>query len=1282
MPQGVPGLGLPEHVAGFERLRSYDKPGLALSLLLDNEVTFRGMRDTLFNTQGLSPEEREGYIQRLKQTAGDSSVGRAMIGIATNPLTWMLFVTSTPGMAALRGGSKSIFNRGKAYRQWIEKEKPHLMGILQGSKVLTPNQLFDKYPAVASLMNQYSRGRDVDAVRFQAALQPTSSRVLEALRKKTGRKFKYNLDRTAYREGTPERQILDRIESAVEGSLRGVDRDTPHSLVVSQRRYFRDATVDSQGRRTQGGTQVLEEITDGEQIRRIEQQASSQDGMQGLFDLGETGPGEPMPWGGNLPATRKTRVIFGDPDTPVTNVWRQSPDDPDVLRQIDEEQILGFYPRLDTVQRPRMTGDLDEHLRAMGRSFGGDERLLVEYRDSLRRFYDEGLVELFGDMDAYQAAVRSGNMENAFVPDKGKIRRILEAQELPIHQRDELGQALRSFNDPAIDRGSQVTNSMLSREMQDAITSGSLSRTEMDNLVDSLWQSMRVNQPAYLPRIVKDYVEPGTGRVLKHHEVQALLNRGSARGIERGRESMPRTKHEEWWMPDDLENLREFVSPDDREAFSALSGAISRGRKRIADATEPVPLLRFNTEKRAVSHQKSVSHSKRMFLEEPDEFAQRWLNEEGIPVDSFSTRSVGEGLQRNYDLMVGPGDEYLRDALRDRLIPQAMGYRTTAHTLTAAAVRTGQQMTGWLAETAPFKAIEQSGKRGADFVEGMRDFAVRDVNAAGVAGDLAGYLYSTHMGFNTGSVVLNASQPFLLAGTWLGYKQVVDAYPHAFREMSGYMRERAGMSLRISDGQRMDLFRKHFKHADLMEITGDSLRDLDRIAFSTVRPEKAGALKYYSVELPMKGFEKVEWINRSVAAHATELAYRRAGRDIAGKDRVAFMEDALRVVQETQFGSGLMNTPEIFTTWPVANPLIRQFLSFPLRSLTGFAHTGRVMDEGRRKMFGFSVPAMFGDLVRGAGASAIIYEMGKELAGADLTRGLFFQSTFDLATASGRFHESSTVLPTPPIVDIPFQLVKGATGDGDEWRYAIGRTLPGGVAFTRLLGMVPDLGWKEKPTADPRGILGVMQRTYADWHNPNEDGLVPVFSADRRLVGYHSPSEMILRALGADLNKFTEAGEIDGYLMKQREVMTDYKRRWLAATVDGRHDVAARIEQEYKRRTGGINLPMMVTTRQVDQFLRGREVPRTERILDRMDVGTRQMYMDMIRRSPGMDHLSRMGLTEEEFFSGQTASSRRARRPGVPGTSPAEIEKLRRQVEEMQRGIKESGAEPRAFEPF
>ena len=227
-------------------------------------------------------------------------------------------------------------------------------------------------------------------------------------------------------------------------------------------------------------------------------------------------------------------------------------------------------------------------------------------------------------------------------------------------------------------------------------------------------------------------------------------------------------------------------------------------------------------------------------------------------------------------------------------------------------------------------------------------------------------------------------------------------------------------------------------------------------------------------------------------------------------------------------------------------------------------------------------------------------------------------------------------------MDIPINLVRGALDPGQRvlLQNNIPRLIPGGVALSRALNLAPS-AYQDPIFALP----GSLQKTYIDPNQRTEDGKIAVFKSDGTLVDYQSPGMIFAKQLGVDMGQFKQTSDFDGYLLKNRDQIVEYRRRAIAALLANEIPKMQGIRNEFKRRFG---MELTISKDQLDEAMKNRTVSRTERILDRMPPDQRALYQQM-----AVDRAGNMGLPEEAITASDTARQRaQARRLEAPTLTP------------------------------
>jgi hypothetical protein len=123
------------------------------------------------------------------------------------------------------------------------------------------------------------------------------------------------------------------------------------------------------------------------------------------------------------------------------------------------------------------------------------------------------------------------------------------------------------------------------------------------------------------------------------------------------------------------------------------------------------------------------------------------------------------------------------------------------------------------------------------------------------------------------------------------------------------------------------------------------------------------------------------------------------------------------------------------------------------------------------------------------------------------------------------------------------------------------------------------------------------------------DGKVPVFDDSGNVLATHDPSELILRAVGADLGKFRSEGQLTNHLVKNRQEILQYRKAFLDAKTGGNGYKAEAIAKEYEKR---FKIPLTVTQDQTRRYLKNREMPRPQRVFQTLPNEAKPIYADML----------------------------------------------------------------------
>lgn len=1071
----------PHPVKRFDNLSIYDAPEVIAGQVLTGLFTARGGVDAFFNPSRLTPTERYGVAEAIKEKVGYNPAASAIVDVATNPWTWLFLALSPEGLGTVGQAGKTIFSTAAKYSTAVSKQS----GLLRALGLYSATMAAEGTP-IGEL------GRHVSGViRSFQARKPTADVMLAAEEWARGKGVQGLRDLTKATGKTADEVKKDLLLLQI--SLEGLDRS-----------------------------------------RKIK-----------VF-AGTEGEGEAL------------KFIYKDVDVAPLGI-----------------------PGL----------DVERQLR---------ERGLTKMRDSIRASYEDLLKARYG-----QEGVEG------FKPDFNKIYN-----------------NYRSLNNVLLRDGADANGikDVLDRRMIQAIEDGRLTEKQFERMVVEHFTNPLSEH--YAPRNLWQDVGATGDRVGRQ-------TRSALRAISGDTASIARDRAVPLYSREDLESIKTFFGESPRlnelirQSAQAEEAAINEGRRIRFLKMDPVSSYLKYLDSTARSAAWNVAKPSPELISARDEMLNMVAKEQVGPWSNDSSvrqvwnrvyekpgklRGIRRGSENAADILeqayIATVDPYARKVYENYLVPAANGTGRMEHVVSMAAINTAKKGLRLMAESPVGDAIAASGENGKNF----RDYLMRVAAPADMKDTqqiLAGasrYLYGTHLNFNVASAVINGLQPYGPLAAYMGFGRTAKAHATAMGELFNYAQdrlERFGVSP-ITQTQRQQLIRKHFKYAELIGIEPDVLEHIDQAVLTSGEPFRRESFVDKLNNYGMALFSKTEWVNRATAAHAVEDLYTSRGAAINTPE---FRRSVQRMSAQTQFAADPWNTPLLFATQdtevggPLArvssHPLAKMFLSFPARTVLEATYTAGRLGEQESALRGAAVT--FG---RAMGISAIIHEATKN-AGVDLDRGLYFAAATDLIPfmSGGRYSGQDSPVPIPPIVDIPISIGRSiAEGDAELFKRQLPRLVPGGVAVARALGAAPELP----------APFSFLQRTYAEWGNPAPDGSVPVYRGDGTIINYQRPEELVLRSAGVDLGRYAKEGALTKFLVDNQEQMREARKRYVTRLEAGDRQGADAIKADFEQR---FNMPLMVSQSQLRAFRQSRDTPRLDRVLGRMSPEIRPMYEGIVRQA-------------------------------------------------------------------
>jgi hypothetical protein len=417
------------------------------------------------------------------------------------------------------------------------------------------------------------------------------------------------------------------------------------------------------------------------------------------------------------------------------------------------------------------------------------------------------------------------------------------------------------------------------------------------------------------------------------------------------------------------------------------------------------------------------------------------------------------------------------------------------------------------------------------------------------------------------------------------------AMSDAMGDMMQYVKYRqAGLSVEDAGAKAFKIL-EEIGHTVDSRLSGGLVAEAESIfQRGNLFKDAKGALSKVE-QFVMTPFRSTEQFTRLVSAHG---ARRWIGEDPVLKVAPpGEQRRALAWLTSQQSPAGLAGKPRLLAEGLFSDPLLGQFMRYPISVATQTFSTGRHLG-GEDRLLG-------GGLGRALMVSVPLYEIGKHLFDTDLDRVLLVGGLPQL-DPNRPFYPFPLA---PPIASVAKAGADVLTGQEDGWANltrASQMFVPGGVAIARMAGAAggalgPDAGQE---------ISRVAIQNWVDWRNP-VNGNYPVFDREQRLIGYYPASAVIWRAMTGDNTSFGRESEAVGYLLKQRDMIRDMRFQYAQAIAVNDYDTARRVEEEYARMFPGQG-PLRPDPQMMQGLERAQQQTRLDRTLSTLPADLRDVY--------------------------------------------------------------------------
>lgn len=442
------------------------------------------------------------------------------------------------------------------------------------------------------------------------------------------------------------------------------------------------------------------------------------------------------------------------------------------------------------------------------------------------------------------------------------------------------------------------------------------------------------------------------------------------------------------------------------------------------------------------------------------------------------------------------------------------------------------------------------------------------------------YFHLSTLGANLGAVSKNLMQVPVTVGPVTGSQAMLKALGKTMKQVVQFRTEYSALR-KANPAANPDLikstaFKKVFP--DFNEAFGpqgvvDAMvsGDMTREGQMAVQMAKSGWSKIKKAI--MTPFGVSEQFNRIWAFNSFSEAATKAKMPV---------QDILRVAAEgtkmTQFTGGIMGQPNMIRGMP---SMARQYMHFPMRFMEWMKWTtGLTAEPG-----GITLQPL-GKAIMGTTAA---YETMKNLFDIDISPGLMFQA-MPLPQ-----YENSPFYPFPLVPPAAAAVGYGATAVAQGTTQDMGKLaslfVPGGIAGRRLYR-----------TLSPK---------FADYKNVTVDGKIPVYNANKSLLSYQSPGQLIKRSLGIHSAQVEQEYQAVKYLTAQRDKIRGYRKQYIEAMLLNDHMKMSEINAQHKKDFPEIG-NLQINQNDLKNYKKYQTMTRLQRALKQMPSEYKGIYEEAL----------------------------------------------------------------------
>jgi hypothetical protein len=438
-----------------------------------------------------------------------------------------------------------------------------------------------------------------------------------------------------------------------------------------------------------------------------------------------------------------------------------------------------------------------------------------------------------------------------------------------------------------------------------------------------------------------------------------------------------------------------------------------------------------------------------------------------------------------------------------------------------------------------------------------------------IGGAIASNFYSAALGLNLSPISKNLGQNAITTLQITGPGNMARGLGEVTRRLSrmkSFTRE--GLEKAFSE------YTEHFGHEHIAEAmaAGDITKETVGISL-----KGAWNMTKKGMMLPFAGSEK---FNRLLSFYSFREAALADGLEAAKAGK--FARD---MTHFTMFPGGVLGQPNwLRGRWA---PL-RQFLHFPSRFAEYLYGSLRMGPDPEKISLGIMGRTLAG--------SAGIYTIARNMLGMDYAGGLA------MGALPGPGYEGSAFYPmpfVPPVLSVLGEGVKAVhSGDYGKMGNVAALMMPGGLAA--------------------RKAYSSLAPKYVGYRERGPDGKYPVYNKEGSLISRRSPMELTMTSLGLTPSNVRQEQEFTQYLLRQRDLIRQYRKEYLEAVYENDMDRAGKIKQDWAKKFPDLG-EMQVSKGDLKALITKRKQSRIERVLQGFPQSVRPIYERLIAEGMGQE---------------------------------------------------------------